>query len=100
MPRKGPEMREWVFTAPETWSPAPQPPTRRKDRPPVHGPCEACGTLVVVGQTLSGTRLALDLRIKTSTILWHHEAQPVLQESRGYPVHQCGARGVAPEAVS
>ena len=76
------------------------PPSRRKDHPPVYVPCEACGTMVVTGATVHSTRLALDLHLKTYTLTWHHEAEPVLHESRSYPVHQCGAHGAAPEEAS
>jgi hypothetical protein len=60
---------------------------------PVFGPCEACGAQVVLGTTGQGLRLALDLQVRTYTISWHHEEQPVLHESRGYPVHHCGGGG-------
>ena len=73
------------------------PTSRRKDRAPVYVPCEACGAQVVTGATASGRRLALDPHVTTYTILWHHEAAPVLQESRAYPVHHCGAPGATPE---
>ena len=75
------------------------PPTRRKDRPPVHVPCEACGTMAVIGVTESGTRLALDPHVKTYTILWHHEAEPALHESRSYPVHRCVVGGPQRETI-
>ena len=67
------------------------PTSRRQDHPPVYVPCEACGAMVVTGATASGVRLALDLHIKTYTLNWHHEAAPVLYESRSYPVHRCVA---------
>ena len=56
--------------------------------------------MVVTGATVHSTRLALDLHLKTYTLTWHHEAEPVLHESRSYPVHQCGAHGAAPEEAS
>jgi hypothetical protein len=65
------------------------PTSKRQDPPPVVVPCEACGTMVVRGATVSGVQLALDLHLKTYTINRHHEAHPVLHESRGYPVHRC-----------
>ena len=75
------------------------PPSRRKDHPPVYVPCEACGAMVVLGATVHGLRLALDLHITTYTILWHHEAEPVLHESRSYPVHRCVVGGPQRETV-
>src|SRR5262245_9026097 len=58
---------------------------------PCYGPCEACGTQVLVGMTSTGTRLALDTSIATDLVDWDHgEALPRLLESRGYPAHQCG----------
>ena len=76
------------------------PTSRRKDHPPAYAACEACGAMVVTGATACGMRLALDLHHKTYTLVWHHEALPALQESRAYPVHQCGAYAVSPENVS
>ena len=76
------------------------PPSRQPAHPPVSGPCEGCGALVVLGATVHGTRLALDLHVKTYTLSWSREAPPVLHESRGYPVHQCGAAGAPPEEAS
>jgi hypothetical protein len=58
---------------------------------PVHVPCAGCGALVLTGATVDGTRLALDLHVRTYVVIWHHEAQPVLHLSRAYPAHQCGA---------
>jgi hypothetical protein len=75
------------------------PTSRLKDHPPVYVPCEACGVMVVTGATVHGARLALDLHIKTYAISWHHEAQPVLHESRSYPVHRCVAGGPPREPV-
>jgi hypothetical protein len=76
------------------------PTSRQQDHSPVSGPCEGCGALVVIGATVRGARLALDLHVATYTISWSREAQPVLHESRGYPVHQCGAAGAPPEEAS
>ena len=71
------------------------PESRRKgkDAAPVSLPCEACGSMVVLGATVHGLRLALDPQVRTYALSWHHEAQPVLHESRSYPVHHCGAGG-------
>jgi hypothetical protein len=66
------------------------PKQRGPDRPPCYVPCEACGVLVLTGVTPAGTRLALDTHIKTYTVQWGSgAAQPLLHESRAYPVHQC-----------
>jgi len=68
----------------------PRPGRRTLDLPPCHAPCATCGALVLVGATQSGTRLALDVGIRTYTVLWlNGTPEPVLHDSRGYPVHRC-----------
>jgi hypothetical protein len=68
----------------------------RKETSPAYAPCAACGTQVLRGDTPTGTRVALDTHIRTYTVLWVPDAlRPLVQESRGYPVHQC-PRGCAP----
>ena len=58
---------------------------------PCYAPCGACGVLVLTGRTQAGASVALDTGIKTYAVDWHHGApEPVLVESRGYPVHCCG----------
>jgi hypothetical protein len=63
----------------------------KRESPPCYAPCTVCGALVLTGATQTGIRLALDVGIKTYVVDWHHGTpQPVLIESRGYPVHRCG----------
>lgn len=66
------------------------PKVRGKDHPPAYAPCEACGHLVLLGETRAGTRLALDVHQTTYCVNWDKGAKlPRLDESRGYPVHRC-----------
>lgn len=59
--------------------------------PPCYAPCEACGAPVLRGQTRTGTRLAMDVHVLTYCVLWENGAgMPLLEQSRGYPVHWCG----------
>lgn len=73
------------------------PPTRGTERDPAYAPCAACGRPVLVGETRAGTRLALEVHVPTYCVLWGSgEALPVLEPSRGYPVHGCvGGVGTA-----
>jgi hypothetical protein len=67
-------------------------PTKRqaKDTPPCAVPCEACGQAILLGETASGTRLALETHVRTYTVLWEPGApRPLLAQSRSYPVHRC-----------
>ena len=60
--------------------------------PPAYAPCPACGHLVLSGIATSGVQLALDVDVRTYAPDWDHGAAlPRLHESRGYPVHRCGA---------
>ena len=64
-------------------------PTAR-DTAPAYAPCPACGQPVLAGETRTGTRLALDVHVQTYCVLWTTGAVlPVLEQSRGYPVHRC-----------
>jgi hypothetical protein len=57
---------------------------------PAYAPCEVCGTPVLRGTTPPGTRVVLDTHIKTYAVLWLPDTpEPVLHESRAYPVHSC-----------
>lgn len=60
-------------------------------------PCEACGTLVVVGELPDGTRLAVEQETLTYVLYWRQKtvrggqvAPPTFTMSRGYPAHHCG----------
>jgi len=67
----------------------PTAPRGRPDPPPCYVPCEACGTLVLLGITAAGVRLAVDTHVRTYVVQWTPgEAMPRLSESRAYPVHQ------------
>ena len=60
------------------------------DLSPAYAPCSACGALVLTGMTSTGAQLTLDVRVATYTIDWQHGSpQPLMHESRGYPLHQC-----------
>jgi hypothetical protein len=63
---------------------------RKPDPPPAYAPCDVCGAAVLTGRTQAGASVALDTGIKTYVVDWHHGTpEPVLVESRGYPVHRC-----------
>ena len=65
---------------------------KARDPAPAYAPCPACGLMVLTGQTRTGERLALDVHVPTWCVLWNTgEALPVLEQSRGYPVHGCVA---------
>src|SRR2546429_9998259 len=62
----------------------------KADPRPCYAPCQGCGAQVLTGTTQAGVQLALDVGVRTCAVDWHHGApEPVLVESRGYPVHQC-----------
>jgi hypothetical protein len=63
----------------------------KKEPAPCYVPCEACGQLVLMGDTADGRRLAVDLEIPMYVIGWNARAErPCLYESRGHAVHHCG----------
>jgi hypothetical protein len=69
---------------------APKSSRRKSETPPCYVSCEACGVLVLTGATTAGARLSLDTHIATYAVQWDQEAhEPILHQSRGYPVHQC-----------
>jgi hypothetical protein len=67
------------------------PTTRRPERPACYGPCPACGQPVLTGRTRSGTRLVLeDVHVPTYVVLQvQPDTLPLLEQSRGIPVHRC-----------
>jgi hypothetical protein len=90
-----PERRRPVRLVRTGLAPTAEVPTQRRghETPPCYVPCEACGVQVLMGETASGTRLALDPHVRTYTVLWEPGApQPTLQRSRAYPVHGCTRR--------
>lgn len=69
---------------PTTRRPQKAPPT------PCYAPCAACGVEVLTGSTLDGTRVMLDTRRTTYTVLWLPDtSMPQVAQSRAYPVHEC-----------
>ena len=63
---------------------------RTAETPPCYVPCEACGAVVLVGETLAGLRVALDIGVQRYAPVWESKAaHPALHQSRGYPVHVC-----------
>jgi hypothetical protein len=68
------------------------------DPAPVSRPCAACGAVVLVGRPATGPPLALDTQVPCFTILWlPGAAEPRLDASRAYPVHQCRLTDGTPE---
>ena len=62
----------------------------KPDAPPCSAPCGTCGALVLTGKTQAGAPLALDVGIRTYTVLWENgKPHPMFYESRAYPVHRC-----------
>ena len=66
------------------------PKARGKDHPPAYAPCEACGRLVLQGETRAGQRFVLDVHQTTYCVNWDKGATlPWLEQSRAYPLHTC-----------
>jgi hypothetical protein len=62
--------------------------------PPAYAPCPTCGVLVLTGRTPAGVQVAVDTHVQSYTVLWLPKApEPLLHESRGYPVHRCDHAG-------
>ena len=89
-----PERRRPVRLVSTGLAPTAEVPTRRHgtEPSPCYVPCEACGGMVLTGETPSGTRIALDTAIQTYTAAWPSGTpRPLLHASRAYPVHVCRA---------
>jgi hypothetical protein len=80
-------------------APTVEPPARAvREHPPCYAPCPTCGALVLTGETRQGEVVALDTQTRSYVPTWLPDTpRPVLDESRGYPVHQCEREVVVQE---
>ena len=56
-----------------------------------YGPCPQCGRPTLTGQTPSGQAVTVEpAAVQTYVVVWlEGRPQPVMHQSRGYPLHRC-----------
>jgi len=57
---------------------------------PYHA-CSRCGGMVLTGTTSTGQPVTVEPSVQTYVVVWPEgHGQPLMHQSRGYPVHACG----------